>query len=139
MISFCAPTFNFCPEYSRSPLTRTIVRGKSTFTYHGLPTSGLCPDDASGIPSEIAQADQVKILIKDFLENINFDCSSPFIKDRGLESAVWDYLNSRGVGEKTETSVRRTLKLSVTYTHQAYTALPSKPKSCVPHNSYICS
>lgn len=80
--------------------------------------------NGTDICSGMAQTDEVKSLIRIFLEDINFDRRAPFIKDLRLETAVWQYFKGLGLGEETEKSVQRTLKLSVTFTHQAYTALP---------------
>lgn len=93
----------------------TVAYGESTFVYHGLQT------DTS---SQLAQTGQVKTLIKAFLEDVNFNRDSPFIKDKELEAAVWAYFKSLELGERTEKLVWRALKLSVTLTHQAYTPLP---------------
>ncbi|KGO75161.1 Trichodiene synthase [Penicillium italicum] len=92
------------------------IEAESTFAYHGLETKG------------VAHADVVKSLIKQFLESVRFDRSLPFIKDRELESAVWTYFKSLNMGAKTEASVHKALKLSVTLTHQAYTNLPFENK-----------
>ena len=91
----------------------TITSPETTFAYHGLQTT---PDSS--------QTGQVKFLIKSFLEGVNFDRSTPFIKDHHLERAVWDYFKAQRFDEKTENAVKKTLKLSVTLTHQAYTDLP---------------
>ncbi|GAB1215637.1 hypothetical protein ATERTT37_004829 [Aspergillus terreus] len=93
------------------------LQGESTIGYHGLETQ--TPDAA-----KIAQIEQVKITIKKFLDDIQFDRSTPFIKDRGLEAAVWDYFLSLSMGQDIESKVHKRLKLSVTLIHQAYTSLP---------------
>jgi hypothetical protein len=106
------------------PTTMAVIHGESSFAYHGLPTKPMTQEKVQNQSSEMAQSDQVKSLIKAFLEDIKFDRTSPFIKDHKLEAAVWEYFKNLNLGEKTEKSVQRTLKLSVTLTHQAYTALP---------------
>jgi hypothetical protein len=65
--------------------------------------------------SELAQVDQVKQQIKKFLKDVNFDLSSPFLKDGELKAAVWRYFQSLQLGE-TEKSVPEALKLAVTFT-----------------------
>lgn len=90
---------------------------ETTFAYHGLPTS-----------PQMAQTDQVKFLIRTFLEGIQFDRTTPFLKDHELEQAVWKYFQGQSLDNKSMTAVRKTLKLSVTLTHQAYTAHPFKIK-----------
>lgn len=93
------------------------VMVETTFAYNGLPTS-----------PQMAQKDQVKFLIKSFLEGIQFDRTTPFLKDHGLEQAVWEYFQGQIIDNKSLTAVRKTLKLSVTLTHQAYTAHPFEIK-----------
>lgn len=90
---------------------------ETTFAYHGLPTS-----------PEMAQTEQVKFLIKTFLEGIQFDRTTPFLKDHELERAVWEYFQRQDLNDKSMAAVRRTLKLSVTLTHQAYTTHPFEIK-----------
>ncbi|OJJ82330.1 uncharacterized protein ASPGLDRAFT_27185 [Aspergillus glaucus CBS 516.65] len=90
---------------------------ETTFAYHGLPTS-----------PQMAQTDQVKFLIRTFLEGIQFDRTTPFLKDHELEQAVWKYFQGQSLDNKSMTAVRKTLKLSVTLTHQAYTAHPFEIK-----------
>jgi hypothetical protein len=99
------------------------IHAESNFAYHGLQTKSAGNNETDVIKG-MAQTDQVKSLIRTFLEDIKFDRSSPFIKDHQMEVAVWQYFKSLNLGQKMENSVQRTLKLSVTFTHQAYTALP---------------
>ncbi|KAJ5288149.1 hypothetical protein N7478_003835 [Penicillium angulare] len=96
---------------------------ESKLGYHGLPTKST-GNDGTAIIKGMAQTDQVKSLIRKFLEETNFDRSSPFIKDHQMAVAVWEHFKSLDLGPKMEKSVQKTLKLSVTFTHQAYTALP---------------
>ncbi|OQE29324.1 hypothetical protein PENFLA_c004G03934 [Penicillium flavigenum] len=92
------------------------IRAESTFAYHGLGTG------------ESTDTGVVKLLIKKFLEEVGFDRRVPLIKDPELEAAVWAYFKSQNLGQKTEKSVHDVLKLSITLTLQAYTALPFENK-----------
>ncbi|RAH66275.1 terpenoid synthase [Aspergillus aculeatinus CBS 121060] len=85
---------------------------ESTFGYHGL--------DINGPP----QVDVVRGLIKDFLEATRFERTTPSSKDKELEAAVWKYFKSLNLGPKLEAAVQKVLKMSTTFTHQAYTSLP---------------
>lgn len=93
------------------------LQGESTIGYHGLETQ--TPDAAKS-----AQIEQVQIIIKKFLDDIQFDRSTPFIKNRDLEVAVWDYFSNLFMGQDIERKVQKRLKISVTSIHQAYTSLP---------------
>lgn len=100
--------------------------GETTFAYHGLKTA------------QPTHTETVKSLIRDFLDDIQFDRNLPFIKDHDLEAAVWTYFKSLNMGKKLESSVQDVLKLSVTYTHQAYTQLPFENRVlCTIQNLYM--
>ncbi|KAK2811179.1 hypothetical protein FQN50_002276 [Emmonsiellopsis sp. PD_5] len=95
------------------------IQAEKIFSYYGLETDP--PSSLNGkVDNGLAQAQAVKSLIKSFLEDVGFDRDTPFIKDHDLEAAVWDYFKNLGMGEDTEKSVQKVLKLSVT----AYTSLP---------------
>lgn len=97
-------------------LTMATPHAESNFAYHGLQTHE--PD----------HADAVKYIIKEYLEGIDFDRSRLPTKDHELESAVLTYFKSLNMDQKTETAVKRVLKLSVTLAHRAYALLPFENK-----------
>ncbi|KAJ5876198.1 Trichodiene synthase [Penicillium soppii] len=99
------------------------IHAESNLSYHGLRTKSA-GNNETGVIKGMPQTDQVKSVIRIFLEDIKFDSSSPFIKDHQMDVAVWHYFKGLNLGQKMEKSVQRTLKLSVTFTYQAYTALP---------------
>jgi hypothetical protein len=71
------------------------IHAESTFVYHGLETNGL------------AHVEVVKSLIKALLEDVYFDRSLPFLKDHGLESAVWTYSKRLNMGAKNDEAVAK--------------------------------
>jgi hypothetical protein len=93
------------------------IQGETIFAYHGLETR--TPSSV-----KVSHVVQVKSLIKDYLEGVQFDRRTPFLKDHDLEEVVWDYFKSLNMGEQIEVLVKKKLKLSVTFVHQAYTSLP---------------
>jgi hypothetical protein len=106
------------PAFPISTFPMATAQAESNFAYHGLQTQ----------TQGLAHAEAVKNVIREFLESINFDRSLPFTKDHELESAVWTYFKSLNMGQKTETSVKKVLKLSVTLAHRAYNLLPFENK-----------
>lgn len=99
------------------------ILAESKLGYHGLSTNSI-GKNGTAVMKGMAQSDQVKSLIRTFLQETEFDRSSPFIKDHSMEVAVWRYFKALDLGSKMEKSVQKALKLSVTLTHQSYTALP---------------
>ncbi|KAE8384121.1 terpenoid synthase [Aspergillus alliaceus] len=97
------------------------VSAESLFAYHGLETK--TPEAAKP-----AHLEQVKLIIKEFLHAIQFNRNTPFIKDHDLEAAVQNYFLGLCMGEHIEKKVQKTVKLSVTLIHQAYTSLPFEIK-----------
>ena len=102
----------------------TAISGERTFAYHGVETSMPYVNGANSMSPKASHTEEVKLLIKTFLEGVKFDRSSPFIKDRDLEAAVWQYFKDLKMGDDIEKWVQKPLKLSVTLAHQAYTTLP---------------
>ncbi|KAJ5500834.1 hypothetical protein N7463_008084 [Penicillium fimorum] len=87
-------------------------------------TSSDGDNDHMGVNSERAQTDQIKSLIRVFLEDIGFDNTIVVIKDHEMRSAVWQYFKSLDLGENTEESAQQTLDPSVNFAYMGYTSLP---------------
>ncbi|PLB39848.1 terpenoid synthase [Aspergillus candidus] len=88
------------------------IQVESAFSYHGL---------------EINKANHtevVKSLIRNFLDDVQFDRSLPFLKDHELDVATWTYFKSLNLGPRNERAVEKVLKLSSTLVQQSYTSLP---------------
>ncbi|KGO63618.1 Trichodiene synthase [Penicillium italicum] len=96
---------------------------ESTLVYHGLRMKSMKTDE-SGANSGKPQIDQIKSLIRTFLEDIGFDRSIHVIKDHEMTTAVWQYFKGLELGEKTEKSVQQTLHPSVNLAYHGYTTLP---------------
>ncbi|KAJ5465601.1 terpenoid synthase [Penicillium desertorum] len=103
------------------------VTTDSMFNYHGVNTQTATPSQAS---TKLAHVNEVKELIRQFLEDIQFDRTTPFAKDHELEAAVWNYITSRNMGKETEAAFLAKLKLGVTYVQQTYTFLPFDIRVC---------
>ncbi|KAJ5517633.1 hypothetical protein N7453_000055 [Penicillium expansum] len=99
------------------------ILAESTLAYHGLRVKST-NTDGSGVDSGKAQTDQIKPLIRTFLEDIGFDRTVHVIQDHEMTTAVWQYFQSLELGEKTEKSVQQTLHPSVNFSYHGYTTLP---------------
>ncbi|KAE8419460.1 Trichodiene synthase-domain-containing protein [Aspergillus pseudocaelatus] len=86
--------------------------------YYGFPPSS----------TKAFQVMQIKHLVKEYLESIQFGANTPYFKDQALEETVWGYFHSLNMGEKIERSLQKMLKITVTFVHQAYTSLPFEIK-----------
>ncbi|OQE35326.1 hypothetical protein PENCOP_c013G07251 [Penicillium coprophilum] len=96
---------------------------ESKLAYHGLQLKSN-DADGTGVDTGMAQTDQIKALIRTFLEEIGFDRSIAVIKDHEMRIAVWQHFKNLGLGEKTEKSVQQTLDPSVNFAKMGYTSLP---------------
>ncbi|KAJ5471484.1 hypothetical protein N7530_008841 [Penicillium desertorum] len=102
----------------------TSAYSERTFAHHWLHTNAS---------SQVVEIDQVKWLIKAFLEDVKFNPDSPFIKDKELETAVWSYSKNRELGEKTEKLVPRTLGTSGLH----YASTLGQGPLCLPVPVYV--
>ncbi|KAJ5165665.1 uncharacterized protein N7500_007495 [Penicillium coprophilum] len=96
---------------------------ESQLAYHGLQLKSN-DMDGTGVDTGLAQTDQIKALIRTFLEDIDFDRSIAVIQDPEMRIAVWQHFRNLGLGEKTEKSVQQTLDPSVNFAKMGYTSLP---------------
>lgn len=99
------------------------ILAESTLAYYGLRMTST-DTDGTGVNPGRAQTDEIKSLIRTFLEDIGFDRSIHVVKDHGMKIAVWQYFQSLDLGEKNEKSVQQTLDPSVNFAYHGYTSLP---------------
>lgn len=99
------------------------VLAESKLAYHGLQMKST-DTDGTGVNPGRAQTDQIKPLLKTFLEDIDFDRSIRVTNDHEMRSAVWQYFKSLDLAEKTERSVERSLDPSVNFACHGFTTLP---------------
>lgn len=99
------------------------ILAESKLAYHGLRMTSTDPDGTDADPGR-ARIDQIKFLIRTFLEDIGFDRSIHVVKDNEMKIAVWQYFQSLDLGEKNEKSVQQTLDPSVNFAYHGYTSLP---------------
>ncbi|EKV11021.1 Trichodiene synthase [Penicillium digitatum] len=97
------------------------ISAENTLAYHGLWMKSTTTD---GVTSAHTPPDQIKSLIRTFLEDIGFDRSIHVVQDHEMTRAVWQYFQSLELGEKTEQSVQQTLHPSVNFAYHGYTTLP---------------
>jgi hypothetical protein len=99
------------------------ILAESKLTYHGLRMTSTDTDE-TGVNLGRAQTDQIKSLIRTFLEDIGFDRSIRVVKDHEMKIIVWQYFQSLHLGEKNEKSVQQTPDPSVNFAYHGYTSLP---------------
>ncbi|CAI7600592.1 unnamed protein product [Penicillium glandicola] len=100
------------------------VLAESKLAYHGIQIKST--DTNGTVHSERAQPDQIKSLIRTFLEDIKFDRSIVMSEDPEMKMAVWQYFKGLDSGEKTEKSIQQIFEPPVNFAYMAYTSLPSQ-------------